>query len=213
MAELTPAYRAVMTGAAPIVKTWGRLEVEGLEAMPEHGPVLLAGNHDSYWDPIAIGMAAIPRRQIHALAKAELWKWWPVAKVLDGMGQVPIQRGRSDAAALEKAIAHLRGGICIGVFPEGTRSRGRDLRARSGFGRLAAAVPEAEIVLCSVVGTTDVLAFPRRPRIRVRFFRAEGGPLQPGEDLAAFGGRLLEQIRREAPVTAAGTWRPRPRRR
>jgi 1-acyl-sn-glycerol-3-phosphate acyltransferase len=194
---------------APIVRLWGRLEVSGLEQLPADGPVLLAGNHDSYWDPIAIGMAARRRRQIHALAKVQLWKYKPVGYVLDGMGQIPIDRGKSDAAALARAIEGLRAGICIGVFPEGTRSRGKQLRARSGFGRLAQAVPEAQIVCCRVVGTTDVLAFPRRPRIRVRFVRPEGGGLQPGESPGDFTARLLAEIRREAPVTPAGRRRRR----
>lgn len=201
-APLTPAYRGVMIGFSPVVRLWGRLQVSGLEHLPPTGPVLLAGNHDSYWDPIAIGMAAQPVRQIHALAKAELWKYKPVGWVLDGMGQIPIQRGKSDARAMSRAIEGLREGICIGIFPEGTRSRGQELRARGGIGRLAQEVPEAEIVSCSVVGTTDVTAFPKRPAIRVRFFRPAGGGLQPGESPSEFGARLLREIRAEAPVRA-----------
>lgn len=202
--QLTPAYAGVMHAASPVVRLWGRLDVSGLEAIPLSGPVLLAGNHDSWWDPIAIGMAARPRRQIHALAKSSLWKHKPVAKVLDGMGQIPIDRGKGDVGALETAIQRLRDGACIGVFPEGTRSRGRELRARSGLGRLAQAVPEAEIVCCSVAGTTDLVRFPKRPHVRVRFFHPAGGGLQEGEELAAFGARVLEEIRREAPVVAFG---------
>src|SRR4051812_14402451 len=199
-----PTYRAVLAACSPFVRFWGRLEVSGLEALPESGPVLLAGNHDSYWDPIAVGMAGLHRRQIHALAKSSLWK--PViGRVLDGMGQIAIDRGKGDARALSAAIERLRGGACIGVFPEGTRSLGRTLRARSGFGRLAEAVPEAEVVCCTVTGTTDIAHFPaRRPKIRVRFFRPAGGGLQPGESAADLGVRLLEEIRAAAPIAAAG---------
>ncbi len=200
-----------MALCAPVVRGWGRLEVEGLKALPESGPVLLAGNHDSYWDPIAIGMAGLPRRQIHALAKSSLWK--PViGRVLDGMGQIPIERGKGDARALETAIERLRGGACIGVFPEGTRSLGRRLRARSGFGRLAEAVPEAEVVCCTVTGTTDIAQFPKRPRIRVRFFKPAGGGLNHGEGAAELAVRLLEEIRSEAPIAAAGGRRKSARR-
>ena len=201
---LTPAYAGVMNVATPIVRTWGRLDVSGLEAIPTTGPVLVAGNHDSWWDPIAIGMAARPSRQIHALAKSSLWTYPVIDRILDGMGQIPIDRGKGDVGALERAIEHLRAGECIGVFPEGTRSRGRQLRARSGFGRLAQAVPEAEIVCASVVGTTDLVRFPKRPSVRIRFFRPAGGGLQEGEGLADFAARLLEEIRREAPVAACG---------
>ena len=197
----TLAYRGVLTAAAPVVKLWGRMDVSGLEALPETGPVLLAGNHDSYWDPIAVGMAAMPVRQIHALAKSTLWKPG-IGQILDGMGQIPIERGKSDALAMERAIAALRGGVCIGVFPEGTRSLGRELRPRSGIGRLAQAVPEAEIVLCTVIGTPVIAGFPRRPDISVRFFRPSGGGLGEGEELSDFSARLVQECRRGAPPTA-----------
>jgi 1-acyl-sn-glycerol-3-phosphate acyltransferase len=192
-----------MAACSPIVRGWGRLEVSGLEHLPESGPVLLAGNHDSYWDPVAVGIAGLPRRQIRALAKSSLWKIRGLDRVLDGMGQIPIDRGASDARALDRAIAELRGGACIGVFPEGTRSLGRELRARSGFGRLAAAVPGAPVVCCTVVGTTDISSFPTRPRIAVRFFTPVGGGFVDGETAAELSARLLAEIRAHAPIVSA----------
>ncbi|MCW2966622.1 MAG: 1-acyl-sn-glycerol-3-phosphate acyltransferase, partial [Solirubrobacteraceae bacterium] len=201
--RVSPMYRFAMFVLSPLVRWWGRMEVSGLEHMPLTGPVLLAGNHDSYWDPIAIGIAGLPRRQIHALAKSSLWKPG-LGKVLDGMGQIPIDRGKGDAVALERAIAELRRGACIGIFPEGTRSKGRVLRARSGFGRLAAEVPEAQVVCVAVAGTTDLPRFPKRPRVTVQFFTPEGGGLQPGESPADLGARLLAQARALAPISAAG---------
>ena len=86
-----------------------------------------------------------------------------MGRILDGMGQIPVQRGKGDAMAMDRAIEELRAGECIGIFPEATRSKGRELRARSGFGRLAQAVPEATIVLVTVTGTVDVPRFPKRP--------------------------------------------------
>jgi 1-acyl-sn-glycerol-3-phosphate acyltransferase len=205
----SPAYRAVILGSSPIVRRWGRLEVTGLEQLPESGPVLLAANHDSYWDPIAIGVAAYGRRQIHALAKSSLWK--PViGSVLDGMGQIPVHRGKGDETAMARAIEELRAGACIGIFPEATRSLGRELRARSGFGRLAQAVPEAEIVCCTVTGTVDIARFPRRPRIRIDFFRSAGARAVAGEAPSELPARLLAEIRGRAPMVAAGR-RPRQR--
>ncbi|HEY8581456.1 MAG TPA: lysophospholipid acyltransferase family protein [Capillimicrobium sp.] len=202
--KLTPAYAAVMNATTPIVRWWGRMEVSGLEHIPESGPLLVVGNHDSYWDPIAIGMAARSVRQIHALAKSTLWKTKPVGWVLDGMGQIPIERGKGDVNAMQTAERRLREGVCIGVFPEGTRSLGRQLRARSGIGRLAEAVPEAQVLCCSVVGTVDIPAFPRRPRVRVRFFPPAGGGLQPGERHADFAARLVAEMRAEAPWVPTG---------
>ena len=199
MPTASPTYRLAMAATTPAVRWWGRLSVSGLDCLPEEGPLLLACNHDSYWDPIAIGIAGLPRRQIKALAKSSLWKPG-LGAILDGMGQIPIERGQGDAGALERAIDELRAGACIGIFPEGTRSLGRELRARSGLGRLAAAVPEAEIRCCAVVGASDVPRFPRsRPHVSVRFFAPGGGGLQPGEEPGELTARLLEEIRREAP--------------
>jgi 1-acyl-sn-glycerol-3-phosphate acyltransferase len=205
---ITRTYRVVMAILSVIVRRWGRLEVSGVEHLPESGPVLLAANHDSYWDPVAGGMAALPHRQIRALAKASLWKVKGLHWILTGMGQIPVRRGVGDTGAFDRAISELRGGACIGLFPEGTRSLGRELRARSGFGRLAEAVPEARLVGCAIVGTTDIARFPRRPRIRIRFFTPAGGALQPGESAADLSTRILAELRAIAPPTPAGR-RPR----
>ncbi len=193
-----------MAACAPIVRWWGRLEVEGEEHLPTSGAVLVVGNHDSYWDPVAIGIAGRRRRQIRALAKSTLWKVKPLAPILNGMGQIPIERGKGDAHALDQAIRQLRAGACIGVFPEGTISRGTVLRARSGVGRLALAVPEAAIVSVTVAGTVDIVRFPKRPRIKVKFFPPSDGGLREGEDATGLPVRLLAEIRQLAPIAQSG---------
>jgi 1-acyl-sn-glycerol-3-phosphate acyltransferase len=192
-------YRTAMTVCRPVVAAWGRLEVEGLDALPPEGPVLVVGNHDSHWDPVAVGVAAIRRRQIRALAKSTLWDVRGLKPVLDGMGQIPIERGAGDVGALSRAIEELRKGACIGVFPEGTRSRGEVLRARSGVGRLALEVPEARLVCVAIEGTSDLTGFPRRPRLRTRFFAPTGGQARPDEEPVAIATRLLAEIREQVP--------------
>lgn len=200
MRERTRTYRAVMALSRPVA-LWGRMQVEGLETLPESGPLLVVGNHDSHWDPVMVGVAAVKRRQIRALAKAELWDVKGLGPILDGMGQVPIERGAGDKKALSHAVETLRAGHCIGVFPEGTRSRGKVLRARSGVGRLALEVPEAHISLVAVEGTSDLTGFPRRPRIRIRFFDPVGGQARPDEDPAELSVRLLAELRAIVPPT------------
>lgn len=192
-------YRLAMAVSTPMVSVWGRLEVEGLEVLPASGPVLVVGNHDSHWDPVAVGIAAIRRRQIRALAKSTLWDVRGLSPVLNGMGQIPIERGAGDKAALARAIEELRSGACIGVFPEGTRSRGKVLRARSGVGRLALEVPEAKLVCVAVEGTADLTGFPRRPRLRTRFFEPAAGRARPGEEPGEIASRLVAEIREQVP--------------
>jgi len=188
-------YSVAMAVCRPAVAAWGRLSVEGLEALPAAGPVLLVGNHDSHWDPVTVGVAAIRRRQVKALAKSTLWDVKGLTPILDGMGQIPIERGAGDAGALSRAIEELRSGACIGVFPEGTRSRGEVLRARSGVGRLALEVPEAKLVCVAIEGTSDMTGFPRRPRLRTRFFEPAGGQARPDEEPGEIASRLLAEIR------------------
>jgi 1-acyl-sn-glycerol-3-phosphate acyltransferase len=191
-------YRIAMAVNRPVAR-WGRLQVEGLEALPARGPLLVVGNHDSHWDPVMVGVAAVGRRQIRALAKSDLWKVRGLAPILNGMGQIPIERGAGDAEALARAIEELRGGACIGVFPEGTRSRGKALRARSGVGRLALEVPEAHLTLVAIEGTADFTGFPRRPHVRIRFFDPAGGQPRPDEDPGELSARLLAEIRALVP--------------
>jgi 1-acyl-sn-glycerol-3-phosphate acyltransferase len=207
MAEATRTYRVAMAVNRPVAR-WGRLSVEGLETLPASGPLLIAGNHDSHWDPVMVGVAAVRRRQIQALAKAELWKVRGLGPILHGMGQIPIERGSGDRQALSRAIEELRAGACIGIFPEGTRSKGRELRARSGIGRLALEVPEAHVSLVAVEGTADLSGFPRRPRIRVRFFDPAAGQPRRDEDPAELSARLLAEIRALVPPIAPYRKRP-----
>jgi len=200
MREPTRTYRVAMAVNFPVAR-WARLEVSGVDTLPASGPLLLVGNHDSHWDPVMIGFAARGRRMIRALAKSQLWDVRGLAPVLNGMGQIPIVRGAGDAQALSNAVAALREGSCVGVFPEGTRSKGRVMRARSGVGRLALEVPEAHVSCVAVSGTTDLTGFPKRPRIRVRFFDPAGGQPRPDEEPSDLSARLLAEIRAISPPT------------
>ena len=201
-------YRAVMATATPVVRWWGRLEVVGLDLLPVSEPTVLMVNHDSAWDPIVVGIAA-RHRQIRALAKASLWSSKPMAWVLDRMGQVPIERGRGDIAALHAAIEHLRNGSCLGIFPEGTVSRGRTLRFLSGAGRLASAVPDTCVLGVRVTGAVDIVRFPHRPRVRVEFLAPEGGQPHPGESAIALTRRVMTEVRSGAPPAVPGRGKKR----
>ncbi|WP_206340107.1 lysophospholipid acyltransferase family protein [Blastococcus litoris] len=193
-------YRAVVAAVWPVLHAWGRLRVVGAEVLPSSGPTLLVANHDSAWDPLVVAAAARRRRQIRALARSSLWAHPVLGRVLDAMGQIPIDRGQGDAGAIALAVTELAGGACIGVFPEGTVSRGRRLRARSGAGRLALAVPEARLVCAAVTGTADIVRFPRRPRLEVCFFVPAEGAGRSGGSPGELAERVLAEIRLRAPV-------------
>ena len=203
--RITPAYRGVMIASTPGVVWWGRLQVTGLELLPLEGPLLVVGDHDSYWDTVTTGIAAQPRRQIRALAKSSMWKNKALGTVLTGMGQIPIERGSGDTGALDRAIEELRKGACIGIYPEGTRSLGRALRARSGIGYLARAVPETRILGVACNGTAAIPRFPRaRPHVQVTFFEFERPAIGADESPQDYSTRLLAELRQRAPIEIAG---------
>jgi 1-acyl-sn-glycerol-3-phosphate acyltransferase len=203
--RITPAYRGVMAASWAAVVAWGRMRATGVELVPLEGPVLIVGDHDSYWDTVATGIAAMPRRQIRALAKSSMWNNKLLGAVLTGMGQIPIERGSGDAGALDRAIEELRGGACIGIYPEGTRSLGRVLRARSGIGYLVRAVPETKMIGVACNGTAAISRFPKeRPQVSVEFFEFERPAIEPDESPQQYSTRLLTQLRQRAPIEVAG---------
>ena len=166
--------------------------------------MLLVPNHDSQWDPVVVALALRGRRRLRFLARANLWKVPGLGPILHGIGQIPIERGGGDAAAVHRAVSALAAGEAICVFPEGRLSRGERLRARSGVGRLGLECPQARVVLCAVRGATHYVRFPRRPQVTVSFFAPEGGQPRAGEAPGELSARLLEEIRKRVPPAPSG---------
>ncbi|WP_411277580.1 lysophospholipid acyltransferase family protein [Gaiella sp.] len=108
------AYRRPLT---PVVRAAYRLEVRGIKHVPTDGSLVVVANHESILDPFILS-ASIPR-PIRYLAKSELWNvpllpWW-----LASVEAIPVERGKSDVAAIAQAIAALEAGEVVGLFPEG----------------------------------------------------------------------------------------------
>jgi 1-acyl-sn-glycerol-3-phosphate acyltransferase len=183
---------------------WGRMKVEGVDLVPRGGSLLVVPNHDSQWDPPLVGVALRRRRPLRFLARANLWKIPGLGPVLSAIGQIPIERGVGDRGALDRAVEVLRAGEAVCVFPEGKLSNGERLRARSGVGWLAQSCPGVRVVLCAVSGTTDLVRFPRRPRVRVAFFEPASGQPRPDEDPSELAARLLAEVREHVPPATAG---------
>ncbi len=148
----------------PLLRLVFRPRAEGLENVPDEGPVILAANHLSYADWLF--MPLVMSRRVTYVAKAEYFeapgvKGWLQKTFFSGSGQVPIDRSGANAAAgaLKTQLRLLRDGQICGIFPEGTRSHdGRLYRGRTGVARLAleAGVP---VIPVAVVGT-DTIAPP-----------------------------------------------------
>lgn len=107
-----------------------KLVVTFRQELPEGGFIICA-NHQSNIDPIML--AGSIKRQIHYMAKAELFKNPILGAILKKAGTFKVSRGEGDVSAIDTAISVVKSGGILGIFPEGTRSHdGKLKRARSG---------------------------------------------------------------------------------
>lgn len=151
----------------------GKLEVHGLENVPETGPALLLANHQSILDPILI-QAVVPRH-VFAMAKSTQFAS-PVMKwLMPRVKAFPVRRYQIDPQAVRVALRHLEAGDLVGIYVEGERSWDARLQEpRRGTIRLAlhAGVP---IVPITITGSYDV--WPRWHRgLRFETVRIDFGP-------------------------------------
>lgn len=149
----------------PLIMPIFRFRVVGREEIPTTEGVILAANHVSYVDPLFIG-AAIVERQLHFIAKADLFRFPLFGALLRWLHVVPVRRGQGDYAAIRQSLRLLKKGEILALFPEGTRGDGVTLqKAEEGIGLLAAR-SGCPVVPVYVEGTGKVLPQGKRiPRV------------------------------------------------
>ena len=184
-----------------------RLRVEGADRVPSSGSAIVAGNHVSALDGVALALAtgSRGRRMTRFLVAAEffrkLWCGW----ALRLYRQIPIRRGERDQGALDVAIETIRGGALAGIFPEGTVNPepGAGLmRGRRGAARIALAT-DAPVVPVGIWGTQARwpklglhLRRPWRPVVAISY----GEPIPPkgdagsAADVQAFADVIIDAI-------------------
>lgn len=96
-------------------------KIQGVENMPADGPVILALNHQSLWDPLVAG-SSLPRK-VSFMAKEELFSIPVIGNICYKLGAFPVKRGHGDMNAIRQSLAILKEGNVLGLFPEGTRSK------------------------------------------------------------------------------------------
>ena len=127
------------------------VKVEGAEHLPLKGPVVLCSNHISWWDPVIVAIT-IPR-PIHFMAKVELFRYPIFGPLLRHIHAFPVERGKPDLSAIRDSIAVLKDGKVLGIFPEGTRQRGKDTLGEMHSGAaLVALKTDAPVVPVAIRG-------------------------------------------------------------
>jgi 1-acyl-sn-glycerol-3-phosphate acyltransferase len=162
---MKPPFYAIATYLLGLTLRVGtRFQVEGKENVPPFGPLLVVSNHMSYLDPPLLSVC-IPRH-ITFLVKVGVYDN-PIGFLFSrGWGAVPIERGGPrDLGAMKAALRALRQDRVIGLFPEGTRSRGQLQEAKPGVALLAVR-SQAPVLPVAITGTEKsralqgVLSYP-----------------------------------------------------
>jgi len=164
----------------------------------------VAANHISFWDPPLVG-CVIPR-EVHFLAKEELFKAPVLGPLIRSVNAIPIRRGAADLRGLTRAIDALKHGGAVLLFPEGSRMRDGELHpARPGVGLMAvhADVPIAPCYISGSHPTPGWLVRKERPRIAFgpprdwRDYAGRGTDLTPGRELyQRIGAAVMDDIAR-----------------
>ena len=153
-------YKFLIKYIRIIGRSFTRVNYYGLEKLPKRGPVIIIGNHTSNIDPIIKIMGNA--RPIHYLAKEGHFKKEPNRTIMISTGQIETFRETGGRDALARAIDVLESGLCLGLFPEGTRSRSEMppylQKGKTGVARIAASFPNIPVVPMCIIGAREMMA-------------------------------------------------------
>ena len=125
--------------------------VEGRENVPKTGGAILVSNHLNNADPCIIPGAL--NRRIITMAKKEMFKWPVISLLFRFIGAFPVDRQGADLAALREAQHVVDDGLLLLMFPEGTRSKDRQLHQGFPGTALVAYRTGAPIIPIAITGT------------------------------------------------------------
>lgn len=188
-------FRLAVAVLRPFMVLFTKRSWRGGEHLPPAGGVIVCSNHISHFDPLTLAHFLYESgRTPRFLAKASLFSAPVVGLVLKSSGQIPVYRDSEDAVhALSAAVAAVRRGECIALYPEGTLTLDPALwpmTGKTGAARIAL-MTAAPLIPVAQWGPQDVLPagahFPRLlPR---RTIHVVAGPAL---DLAPYAGRTVD---------------------
>ena len=143
-----------------------RPKVIGKSNIPKNGSIVLAGNHTNNLDSVML--IAVVSRQVHFLAKIELFKGI-FGVIVKAMGCIPVNRKIHDKDALKSAKEVLKNNKVIGIYPEGTINRTDDIIMPFKIGAVKMAKDtNTKIVPFVITGKYNIIG----PRIKIEFLES-----------------------------------------
>ncbi len=124
-----------------MARTIWRARVYGTQNVPATGPLIVACNHVSYFDPPLLG-SLCPRR-LRYMAKKELFVTPVLGTVIRALGAYAVDREGSATAAIKRSLQVLQSGGAVGIFPEGRRNPNGNVPPQTGVALLGVARPSA----------------------------------------------------------------------
>ena len=121
----------------PIFKLYYNPKIIGKENIPSKGAILIVGNHKHLYDQCLTIIST--KRGIHYMAKKEYFDNKKVAWFFKGTGCIRVDRSKKDSKSVELALSVLRDNGVIGLFPEGTRNRTKEILLPFKFGAVSMA--------------------------------------------------------------------------
>jgi 1-acyl-sn-glycerol-3-phosphate acyltransferase len=166
-------YKSISTFLHAVFRLLFTLEYYGTDYVPDSGPVIIAGNHPSYLDPLLVSLPV--ERRVYFMAWDRLFQVPVLGTLLRQFGAFPVRLGTRDPNAYAAALAVLRDGKALGIFPEAGRTvEGPMNPLKTGTARLAIE-SGSPIVPVTITGAFDAWPSSRRlpwPRkITVKYHR------------------------------------------
>lgn len=164
------------------------------DRIPERGPVLFVSNHQSFLDPIIVGMDA-HRRQFYALARASLWKSRIYRWMTVPLNPIPVEQGTGDVKAMKRCIEVLKADHALLVFPEGARTPDGEVKDFEAGLMLIIKRAKPLVIPVALDGSYDVWPIQaKRPKLRGGLGCIYGEPIPAEQLLAAPANEALGQL-------------------
>jgi len=156
----------------------------GVRRILQGGPLLIVSNHQSFFDPILVGLGS-HRRQFYALARSGLFKNPLLGWLIRSLNAIPVEQGTSDTAAMRQCVQVLKQDQALLIFPEGGRTLTGDVEPFEPGLMLLIKRARPTILPVGIAGAYD--AWPRDrplPRPAGRVGVVYGEPVSPEEVLS-----------------------------